>query len=131
MQHNNWRKIAIITSTESLWFQTGLELARQLDVAGIDVLRPAAFQQGSSKNTTLSAIRRSGLRIILVLSYDADAQAVASLAQLAGMTEGWGWLLMEERAAVPAMAGWLWFRPFLGSDLQGFAEQVSHIFQHP
>ena len=26
---------------------------------------------------------------------------------------------------VPAMAGWLWIRPFLASDMQAFAEQVS------
>ena len=42
------------------------------------------------------------------------------------MTTGWAWLVSEERTAVPAMAGWLWFGPFLVSDMHTFAQQVSN-----
>ena len=41
------------------------------------------------------------------------------------MTTAWGWLFLEERVGVKDMAGWLFFRPFLGSDMQAFAKQVS------
>ena len=41
------------------------------------------------------------------------------------MTTEWAWLVSEERTAVPAMAWWLWFRPFLVSDMHTFAKQVS------
>ena len=70
--------------------------------------------------------RRSGIRIILVLSYDSDAQAVASLVRRESMTSGWGWLVLYEVISVPAMAGWVYFRPFFSPEgMPAFAEQVS------
>ena len=127
MQKNNWRKIAIVSSTESIWFETRLGLAKQLDAASIKVLKPAAFEQGIFDDATLVEIRRSGFRIVLLLSYDADTQHVASLAHRASISNaGWAWLVLEKIDAVPDMAGWLWFRPFLASEaMQVFAKQVS------
>ena len=127
MQQNHWRKIAILSSTESLWFDTRLGLGKQLEAASINVLKPAAFEPGNFKNKTLSEIRRSGIRIVLVLSYDYDTQTVASLTFREFMTTGWAWVLTERNPAREALsvAGWLWFRPFLASDMQTFAKQVS------
>ena len=125
MQHSNWRKIAILSSTESLFFEIRLGLAQQLKAAGIDVLKPAAFEPGNFKDATLSETRRSGFRVVLVLCVTADVHTVASLGGLESMTTGWAWLLMDEIVAEKDMRGWLWFRPFLGSDMQAFAKQVS------
>ena len=80
MQQNKWRKIAILSSTESMFFETRLGLVKQLEAASIDVLKPAAFEPGTFEDGMLGEIRRSGIRIILVLSYDADTQTAASLA---------------------------------------------------
>ena len=124
MQQNIWKRIAIVCSTESIWFEMRLGLVRQLEAAGMVVLTPASFESGNLK--TLGEIRRSGFRIVLVLSYDADAQTVASLAHREGMARsGWAWLVCEEKIGVKDMAGWLWFRPFLAGDMQAFAKQVS------
>ena len=125
MQQNKWRKIAIVSSTESLWFEIRLGLAKQLEDASITVLRPTAFEPGSFTDAALGEIRRSGIRIVFVLSYTADAQSAASLAQQEGMTMGYAWLVVSEQVAVPDMAGWLWFRPFLRSNMEVFAKQVS------
>ena len=62
MQQNNWKKIVIASSTESIWFDTRLGLVKQLEAAGIEVFKPAAFEPGSFEDTTLSEIRRTGKR---------------------------------------------------------------------
>ena len=99
---------------------------KQLETAkpGIEVFKPAAFEPGNVVDAMLSEIRRSGYRIVFVLSYDDDAHTLASLGRRESMTTGWAWLVSEERTPVSALAGWLWFRPFL-SDVQSFAKQVS------
>ena len=125
MQQNKWRKIAVVSSTESIWFETRLGLAKQLEDASITVRWPAAFEPESFTDATLGEIKRSGIRIVLVISYDADAQSVALLARREGMTNGYAWLVVSKKIAVPDMAGWLWFRPFLGSNMEAFAKQVS------
>ena len=126
MQQNYFKQIVILSSTDEVYFASGLELHRQLEAATIEVLKPAAFAPDNFKNATLSEIRRSGVRIVQVLAFDGDAQTVASLALREGMTSaGWSWLVVHEVLAVPAMAGWVFFRALLGSGMQTFAEQVS------
>ena len=126
MQHSKWRKIAILASAESLHFETRHSLAKQLAAAGMKVLKPAAFEPGNFKDAVLSEIRRSGIRIVAVLAYDADAQTVASRANKEGMAQaGWAWLLTDDRLVSTMAGGWLWFRTFLASDMQAFAKQVS------
>ena len=61
MHYNNWRKIAILSTTETIWFETRLILAKQLEAAGVNVLTPAAFEPGIFKEAALSEIRRSGM----------------------------------------------------------------------
>ena len=122
MQHNKWRKIAILSSTESIWFETRQDIVKQLETASIDVFKPAAFEPGNVTDAMLSEIRRSGFRIVFVLSNDNDAETLASLACRESMATGWAWLVSH---SVSAIAGWLWFRPFLASNMQAFAKQVS------
>ena len=126
MQQNNWSKIVIISSTESVFFETRHSLWEQLEAAGIDVLKPTAFETENFKNATLREIKKSGIRIVLILSHETDVHAVASLGRRESMTTGWAWLFMNPWVVgVKDMAGWLLFRPFLGSDMQAFAKQVS------
>ena len=125
MQKNKWRKIAVVSSTESHKFETRLGLVKQLEDASITVLRPAAFEPGSFTDLTLADIRRSGMRIVLVLSSTADAQSAALRAQQEGMTNGYAWMVESEKVAVPDMAGWLSFRPLLDSNSKAFAKHVS------
>ena len=126
MQHNKWRKIVIISSTENVWIEASSGLSNQLEANGIDVFKPAAFEKNNFKDATLIGIRRSGIRIVLSLVSETEAKAISMHANRARMTSaGWAWLLTEERASVTDMAGWLFFRPFLARDMQVFAEQVS------
>ena len=126
MQHNKWRKIAIISSTVKGWIEASSGLSNQLEAKGMEVLKPAAFEPKNFKDTTLSEIRRSGLRVVLLVVSETDAQNISTLACQELMTSaGWAWLLTEERAPVNGMAGWLFFRPFLVSEMQAFAKQVS------
>ena len=128
MQHNNWTKLVILTSTESLWFESGLGLTTQLKAEGMEVLKPAAFQVGGDKDAPLSEIRRSGIRIIFMLSDDADAKDVALRAQFEGMSSGWGWMLANGIIeGTPPIQGWLYLRPFLSSErMQAFSKLVSN-----
>ena len=127
MQHSKWRKIAILSSTESVWFETRLGLRQQLDAASVKVLTPAAFEPGHVKDMMLSEVRQSGIRIVLVLSYGNDTNRVASLASRDAMSAGWAWLVTyDDEMASADMQSWLYFRPFLASEgMQAFAEQVS------
>ena len=56
MQHNKWKRIAMLSSTESLWFETRLGLAKQLEAARIEVFKPEAFVPGNIRETMLSSI---------------------------------------------------------------------------
>ena len=130
MQHNKWKRIAMLSSTENLWFETRLGLAKQLEAAHIEVFKPEAFVPGNMRETMLSSITRSGLRIMAVLAYNADVQTLASLARWKAMTGGWGWLVVnvdQPGTASADLQSWLYVTPFLaGSDeLQAFAKQVS------
>ena len=128
MQQIKWRKIVILSVTESIWFQTRLGLAKQLVAAGIEVLKPAAFEPGDAKETMLREVTRSGIWIVLVCAYGADTNTIASHASRAGMlSRGWAWLVLNDEGMASAdMQSWLYLRPFLASGaMQAFAVQVS------
>ena len=105
MQHNRWRKIAMVCSSDTQWFETRQGLTKQLETAGIEVLRPAAFESGNFKDQTINKIRRSGIRIVLLIAFPSDLQVVASLSQREKMTAGWAWLLTADYTDGPTMAG--------------------------
>ena len=126
MRHNNWRKIAILSSTENVWIEASSGLSNQLESHGTEVLKPAAFEPNNFKDATLSLIQRSGIRIVLLLAFNTNTPENSRPADRALMTSaGWAWLLTEEKTAVTAMAGWLFFRPFLDSNMETFAKLVS------
>ena len=95
--------------------------------AGIEVLKPAAFELGSQA-ATLTEIKHSGIRIVLMCTYIAGINTIASLARQEGaLNAGWAWLtLLDDGMASLDMLFWLYFRPFLASEaMQAFAKQVS------
>ena len=83
LQQNKWRKIVFLSSADDVYFEGGVELQQQFEAASIEVLKPAAFLPGNFNKAVLSDIRRSSIRIVLVLTY--DAQKLASHAQFEGM----------------------------------------------
>jgi ABC-type branched-subunit amino acid transport system substrate-binding protein len=126
MQHNKWKRAVMLCSTESLWLDSGLGLQKQLKTAGIEALRLEAFEPGDFKAATLLEIRQIGFRIVLILSYDTDAQSVASIARKEGMTNGWGWLRPWAAVGSADMHGWLHIAQLLPSEgMLAFAKQVS------
>ena len=119
----------MITSTEELWFVSGVRLSRQLQNTGMEVLKPPAFEPGLFKYAILDDIKRSGLRFVILMAYDEDVQSVASMSALGGLTSrGWAWALMEGLGAraMEHTQGWLYIQPVLYSgSMQAFAKQVS------
>ena len=132
MRRVGMSKVVVLTSTETLWFQGGLELTATLQAAGVQVLRPAAFEPGLdvyAQETTLSHIKRSGYWCVMLIAYDAEVHALASTAQHQKMLNtGWAWILpWTDRFTAPLQQlGWLYVRPYLATEhMQAFAEQVS------
>ena len=132
MEHNKWTRLVILTSTDEVYFDTRLSLAKQLEASGYTVLKPAAFEPGNVKNPMLREIRQSGIRIVAVLAYDDDTTTVASFAHRDGMSAGFAWVLpRSDIPPVPALLGWISISTFLASDgMQEFANQVSEYSKH-
>ena len=92
MEHYKWKKAVLLTSTTKVWFQSGLEVTKQLQGAGIEMLRLSAFEPGSVKTSAVRQIKRSGIRIVLLMAFDEDTHTVASSAAIEGMgSMGWAW----------------------------------------
>lgn len=91
------------------------------------MFKPAAFEPGKCKASTLSEIKHSGFRVVILMAYNQDTVAVASSAQREQMDAGWAWILVEETStsAVALKQGWLYLRPFLLSEgMMAFVKQV-------
>jgi hypothetical protein len=129
-RHYGWKKAVILGTIDAIWFESGLGLTKRLEAAEIQVLKPSAFEPGNFKAATLREIKRSGIRIVMLLAFDADFKAVALSASQEGMTSaGWAWVLTEGlySAVLEQMQGWVYVLPLLPSDgLQAFAEKVGN-----
>ena len=91
----------MVTSSDAVWLDSGLDLTKQLQAAGVEVLTPAPFTPGSFKSAVLSEIKRSGFRIVLLMARDDDSKAVALSADTAGMGRpGWAWVSVPEQPAL-------------------------------
>ena len=94
----------MLTATDAVWIDSGLDLTKQLQAAGVEVLTPAPFRPDSSKSAVLSEIKRSGFRIVLFMAFEDDTQEVASSSKGAGMARpGWAWVSVAERKPMPSM----------------------------
>ena len=129
MRVHKWQRVSMVTTTEGLWFESGLGLTKQLQAAGIEVQKPSAFEPGQFQAAMLREMKRSGFRISMLLAYGSDITAVADHATLEGMNgAGYAWILTEGLVArVPGdMEGWLYVQVSLPSvNMQAFAEQVT------
>ena len=135
MTHFRWAKVAMLVSTYSTFFKSGLGLTNQLRAAGMEVLKPAAFdsEPGKLNDTILSEsfskalnlIIRSGIRVVYLMAF--EVTAIASIAQGKGLVgQGWAWMIAYMVTAVPSMAGWLFMQPLLPPDgMEAFARRVS------
>ena len=116
MAQYKWTKAIIFTS--SGMFETGLQLTREMQDAGIEVLKPSA----GPFNVMTSEIKRSGIRIVVViiatLSDDTSTEWMASA--------GWAWIIPEGLKSPVLPLGCLFLQPHLlfkkGS--QRFIDQV-------
>ena len=117
----------MLTSTDLALLFGGRELTKELQGAGITMLKPVEFEPGRFKLATLSQIKHSGIRIVILMAFQNEVQDVASSAEKQDMiTSGWAWITTEERETIPQLQGWLFLRPLLPSDgMQAFAQQVS------
>ena len=65
----------LLTSTDTVWFESGLGLTKQLRAAGFEVFKPAAFERGHFDKAVLRKIIKSGIRIIIFMAYSEDTEA--------------------------------------------------------
>ena len=85
MRQYNWTRVVVLTAMSEVYVDSGLGLTRQLQDAGMEVLKPAAFEPGNFEDATLHDIKQSGFCVVILLAFDVDMQAVASSAQRAQM----------------------------------------------
>ena len=118
----------MLTSTERLWFESGLDLTDQLQDAGIKLLKPKAFVSNEFTTLILGDFKPSGIRIMILLADDRDIEAVASSAAAEQMTSaGWAWIVVPSvTTATLDMHGWLCLALHLRSEgMEAFARAVA------
>ena len=129
MRRYNWKKAVMATSIETALLESGFGLARQFEAAGIDIIKPVAFEPRTDSlklAVLLRNVKRSGVRIVFLLAFQEDMQTIASIVENEAMSVGWSWISPEERVPFQQIQGWLYLRPFLPSEgMQAFAKQVS------
>ena len=125
MKHYKWQKAAMLVGGGL--FDAGLGIYRELRNASIDVHSPALFEPGNFRAATLSEIRHSGHRVVILMALEEDVKTVTLRSAEEGMTNGWAWLVMSDRLQrTTQLQGWLFPKPLLPSrGMQAFAEQVS------
>ena len=96
MRRYSWSKTVVLTSTDGVYFQSGLGITKQLESVGVEVLKPAAFEPGNFKEATLQEIKRSGFMIVIFVAYGNDMATVGASAAERGLTgAGRAWILLE------------------------------------
>ena len=129
MMHYKWMKTIMMTITENFSFESGLLLADQFRVTGIQITKLPAFVSGRFNADILREIKRLGIRVIMLIAYDKDMAVVAAHAHSQEMIRaGWAWVLpyTDESYRVEEMQGWIFVQALLPSEgMQAFAKQVS------
>ena len=132
----NWTRAAMLKSTDDLWYLSGTAIAEHLQSERVEVTRynfvPGNVTEHPEFQVTLTQLRRSGLRVVVLLAYGADTLAVAAAAREVGLTStGRVWVLPKlfdepnDDATKGAMDGWLYMSsPGSLEGLDRFSEQV-------
>ena len=137
MKHFKWTRAAMLTSTSSIEFKSGLQLTDQLANASIEILKVAPFEPGKfdaavKKNDIMLLIKRSGIRITILLAGSRDAVAVASQAQRQEMAaSGWAWIWLDGSGTDQdsCMLGWLYMRRTHLEDADGQQEFMEKTWE--
>ena len=100
-----WKRCVLISSTENVYWQTSVTWTQQLTTMGIAVERQQTFKarqlqmaEDSPVVAWLDIIRKSTIRVVIVLAPSDDAAVIAKLAlgsaktSAPAMTLGWAWL---------------------------------------
>jgi hypothetical protein len=113
MHHYNWKQGILLVSTGSVFVKQAPWLTRLLQEHDIFIPTPVLVEPGhNSEATTAAEIKRTGIRIIILMGQDREVQEVAQSAQHAHLNgPGWCWIIVEETVGVKAMQGWLSARP--------------------
>ena len=128
MKHFNWNKVVILSSTDPVWSETAQFLNNTLTSEKNEVLQPGAFESGKVNDATLTQIKRSGFRIVILMAFKGDTETVAEKAHENKMLDkGWAWILLEKRSSkILRLQGWLFIRPLLSlTSESAFAKNVS------
>ena len=76
----------MLTSSDDTHFPTGTELTQQLRAAGITVFKPTAFAHFQEE--LLGQVKKSGIRICVIIAWAEGVHAAASSAKNKGMSAG-------------------------------------------
>lgn len=71
-QKFRWKNAAMLTSSTTVWYQTGVSLARQLKAAGMNMLTLTI--DSDSIGQVIIGVRRSGIRCVFVFAYEDDVE---------------------------------------------------------
>ena len=132
MRYYEWQKTVFLTSYDSVWFQSTLQLVQQLQAAGLEVQQLPAFEPSAFKPTMLTELRHMGIRIVTLLGGSSDRAMVAAAANKYGLSDGWAWLTTyrlnrkKEHKAKKSLIGWLFFGATItiSNATNGFVERV-------
>ena len=113
-------------------FTASLGLQNQLIQAGVEVDMPSAFKSNDLKSS-LNKVKRSGVRIVILLASSGDRFKVGLHARQENMlVHNWAWLTVNrlnsktKQRAQHLLQGWVFFRNVrpTGPQLDGFVEEV-------
>ena len=122
-RHFQWNQCAIFTAT-GVHAEAGLHFTTELKRAGFAVVRLTPFEAYNFEPAALSALRRTGVRVVMLVASSGDTRAVGNSG--ISLEGSWAWITFERRNAVTGMQGWLFIQALLLSEgMQTFAEQVS------
>ena len=95
MRQLKWQHCAMLTSTSELYFQTSASWSQHFWKESIEVMLQS-FKAGLFQQQALDEVRKSGLRVVVVLADRRDTGNIAVTAAKLEMTRaGWGWLAAD------------------------------------
>jgi len=115
LRHFQWEKVAIITTTQSVWQLTAQRVFNAITANGSDVVSFVSTDAGTGESSTggrlsiLQSLKERNAKIILLFAYDGDTRDILLTADSLGMaSEGYAWITAETTyEAWKASAGWM------------------------
>jgi hypothetical protein len=134
----NWRRIAIVAGTDTVFVVTASQLASYSQQAAARIEAPMTVTVDTGfDGSQLDRVSIAGLRVVFVMAFGPDVLRVALAAKKRGMlVQGWAWLgldtvngadtsaiaqLESPEAAKAAMQAWVYFEPYNAAPAAFFA----------